>query len=438
VVDIRGLDGRRRKEESQQAPVPLALPGSGALRCAAVGLFDRFVRLGESRRAKEARARELSGDLASAVALYLEAELPDEAARVLLLRADAEGAVEQRVAFCATAARTAANPELRKQALARKALLSLDVIRARGGPSLRSELGRVAKELEEAGELERAAEVYVLAGDIEAEVRVLTEMGAIERLEERFKAAETEVRKARAVADVRRRVADFERCAERRAALEAAKAALAEREDEVVEAAARAIRARLVTGTVVDLAIDGTRVRCALGDEVTLGRGDATIAVASRAVSRVHVRIKKDASGEVVIEDLGTRNGTTLAGARVHGPIPIGAGLCVALGGEVPCTIAPPREGPEAIMAPSGVIVEVSGARFVAPLGELLAGPWRVDRVVSGGDAFVVLRTPKGAPRPILGELSLAAEVELSTGDEMKSARGGPVRLCVLGGGGGA
>ncbi|UQA55882.1 FHA domain-containing protein [Polyangium aurulentum] len=403
-----------------------------------MGLFDRFVRWGESRRAKEARARELSGELASAVELYLEAEMPDEAARVLLLRADAEGSVEQRVAFCATAARTAASAELRKKALARKALLSFDVIRARGGPSLRSELERVAKELEEAGELERAAEAYVLAGDSEAEVRVLTEMGAIERLEERFKAAETEVRKARAVADVRRRIADLERCAERRAALEAAKAALAEREDEVVEAAVRSIRARLLTGTVVDLAIDGTKVRGALGEEVTLGRGDATIVVAARAVSRVHVRIKKSASGEAILEDLGTRNGTTLAGARIHGPIPIGAGLRVELGGEVPCSIVPAREGPEASMAPAGVIVEVGGARFVAPLGELHAGPWRVDRVVSGGDAFVVLRTPEGAPRPILGELSLAAEIELSAGDELKSARGGPVRLCVLGGGGGA
>jgi hypothetical protein len=418
---------------------PLALGGSGALPCGAVGLFDRFVRWGEGRRAKEARERELAGDLATAVTLYMEAELPDEAARVLLLRADAEGAVEQRVAFCATAARTAASPELQKKALARKALLSLDVIRARGGPALRSELGRVAKELEAAGELERAAEAYVLAGDTEAEVRVLTEMGAIERLEERFKAAETETRKARATADVRRRVADLDRCGERRAALEAAKEWRAVREDEVVEAATRAIRSRLVTGPVVHLAIDGTKVRAALGAEVTLGRGDATIVVASRAVSRVHVRIKRSASGEPTLEDLDTRNGTTLAGARIHGPIPIGAGLSVELGGEVPCSIVPASAAPEASLSPSGVIVEVGGARFVAPLGELVVGPWRVDRVLAAdSDAFVVLRTPPGAPRPILGELALAAEVELAAGDEMRAVRGGPVRLCVLGGGGGA
>src|SRR5690242_1929789 len=57
-----------------------------------VGIFDRFVGRGKSegRRAKEARAKELAGDLPAAVDLYQEAGLPDEAARVLLLRADAE------------------------------------------------------------------------------------------------------------------------------------------------------------------------------------------------------------------------------------------------------------------------------------------------------------------------------------------------------------
>ena len=102
---------------------------------------------------------ELAGDLASAVTLYLEAEEHDEAARVLLLRADAEANPEQRIAFCDMAARTAKSEELKRQALGRKALLSLDVISTRGGPSVRSELSRVARELEQTGMLERAVEV---------------------------------------------------------------------------------------------------------------------------------------------------------------------------------------------------------------------------------------------------------------------------------------
>jgi hypothetical protein len=398
-----------------------------------VGFFDRFTRWGEGRRAKVARARELGGDLASAVELYLEAEMPDEAARVLLLRADAEGNASQRIAFCDVAARTAKSEELKKRAFGRKALLSLDVIRARGGPSLRSELANVARELEQAGMLERAAEVYVELGDAEAEVRVLTEMGAIERLEERLKASEVETRKARTIAESRRRVVDLDKTAERRAALEAARQILSEQDDEVISDAARAIRARLLSGPVVDLEIAGKTLRCALGTDVTIGRGEATILVGARAVSRTHVRIRREGD-EVFVEDLGTRNGTMLAGARIEGPIPIGTGLRLELGGEVPCTIHRATEPPERDAAPSGIIVDVGGARWLAPLGPLGIGDWHIERVVHGADAFIALRTPAGGARPILGEFELAAEVELCQGDEIRAVRGGPVVLRAIGG----
>ncbi|MDI1475850.1 FHA domain-containing protein [Polyangium sp. y55x31] len=398
-----------------------------------MGLFDRFLRWGEGRRAKEARARELAGDLASAATLYVEAEMPDDAARVLLLRADAEGSVEQRIAFCDVAARTAKSEEIQKRALGRKARLTLDVIRARGGASLKSELARVARDLEGAGELERAAEIYAELGDAESEIRVLTEMGAIEKLEERLKASHAESRKVREVTDVRRRVADLDRTAERRAALEVARAALAERDDDVVADAARAIRARLATGPLADLEIGGKFFRVALGEEVTIGRGEATILIGARAVSRTHLRIRREGS-EIFVEDLDTRNGTMLAGARIQGAIPVSQGIRLELGGEVPCGIERPTASPEQDLVPDGVIVTVAGMRFLAPLGPLVVGALHVDRVVHGDSGFVVLRTPSGAPRPILGEFELAAEVELCMGDEIRASRGGPVVLRVAAG----
>ncbi|WP_211365406.1 FHA domain-containing protein [Polyangium fumosum] len=395
-----------------------------------MGLFDRFLRWGEGRRAKDARARELAGDLASAATLYVEAEMPDEAARVLLLRADAEGSAEQRIAFCDVAARTAKSEEIQKRALGRKALLTLDVIRARGGASLKSELGRVARELEGAGQLERAAELYAELGDAEAEIRVLTEMGAIEKLEERLKASHAESRKVREVTDVRRRVADLDRTAERRAALDVARAALAERDDDVVADAARAIRARLATGPLVDLEIGGKRFHAALGEEVTIGRGEATILVGARAVSRTHLRIRREGNA-IFVEDLDTRNGTMLAGARIQGVIPVGEGIRLELGGEVPCGIERPTASLERELVPDGVVVTIAGTRFLAPLGPLVVGALHVDRVAHGDNGFVVLRTPSGAPRPILGEFELAAEVELCVGDEIRARRGGPVVLRV-------
>ncbi|HSO00702.1 MAG TPA: FHA domain-containing protein, partial [Candidatus Nanopelagicales bacterium] len=275
-----------------------------------VGLFERFWGRGDRRR-REAEAKELAGELAAAVELYLEAELPDEAARVLLLRADAEQVPERRIAFCAAAARAAVSDELRKSALRRKALLGFDVLGARGAASLRSEILGVARELEEADELERAAEAYAMAGDQESEARALAAAGAIDKLEERLRVSMSEARDQRERSAVLARIADMDRMGERRAALEEAARWLSARQDERVADAVRSIRARLLVGPLCDLEVDGALGRYALGDEITIGRGDATIVVASRAVSRVHARLRRGADGVPLFEDLGTRNGTT-------------------------------------------------------------------------------------------------------------------------------
>ena len=394
---------------------------------AAVGLFTRWggKGKGESRRARAARAKELAGDLAAAVELYVEAEMPDDAARVLLLRADAERSPEKRMAFCSLAAQTATGDEMRKRALARKAKLGFDILRSKGGAFMQSELVAVARELEQAGELERAADAYALAGDTDSEVRALTAAGAIERLEERLRASDAAARDSRDQDFTLRKITDLDRTAERRAALELAASWLATHEDERVAEAARAIRARLARGPVIDVEIDGAACRYALGDEVTIGRGDATIMVASRAISRRHVRIFRKQTGEVMVEDLATRNGTTLAGARLGSPIPVGAGVELLLGGEIPCAIAPGDGGCH--------VVEVGGEKYLAPLGEALAGDWRLLHEAAG-ESFVVLRTPPGAPRPYLGGYELSAQVELCVGDQVRTSRNGPVKLTLFGG----
>jgi pSer/pThr/pTyr-binding forkhead associated (FHA) protein len=388
-----------------------------------MGLFDIFGKgFGESRLVRAARSKELAGELGAAVDLYLEAELFDEAARVLLLRADGERSADKRIAFCASAARTAKGEALKKQALARKALLTFDVLRGQGGAFLRSDMASVAKELEDAGELERAAEAFALAGDAEAEVRTLTAAGAIERLEERLSQGESAERDERDRDITLRKIADLEKTAERRAALEIARAWLAAHDDERVADAARAIRARLARGPVVPLEIGGAKLLVALGVEVTIGRGDATILVASRAISRKHLRVRRVGAG-LVIEDLGTRNGTMLAGARVTAPLPVGRGVRVDLGGEIPCSIEPRAEG--------GVVIEVGGSVYAAPLSDFDVGPWRVSFDGDGDESFVVLKTPTGKARPYLGDFELAQAVELAAGDEIRSERHGSIVLRV-------
>lgn len=384
-----------------------------------MSLFEWFGRKRGDGRRRAAESKELAGELAAAVELYLDAALPDDAARVLLLRADAERSPDKRIAFCAAASRTAESSELKRAALARKALLSFDLLRARGASAMRSEVLVVARELEAAGELERAADAYVLAEDAESEVRVLTAAGAIERLEDRLRASMSTDRAQRELAALLRKLADLDRTAERGEALVLADAWLAARSDDRVADMARAIRARLLSRPVIDLEVDGGIERYALGDEVTIGRGEATIVIASRAVSRVHARIRRGPSG-VQVEDLGTRNGTTLAGARLSGPVPVGDGVRVLLGGSVPCAIRP------SAAAAGGWVVEIAGERFLAPLGELAVGPWRIGHERSASGAFVALRTPSGAPPPFLGDYQLAASVELCAGDAITASRGGP------------
>ncbi|WP_434048827.1 MULTISPECIES: FHA domain-containing protein [Sorangium] len=382
-----------------------------------MSLFEWFgLRRGDSRR-RAAEAKELAGDLAGAVELYVEAGMPDDAARVLLLRADAERSVEKRIAFCATASRTAESPELRRAALGRKALLAFDLVRARGASAMRSEVLAVARELEAAGELERAADAYALVGDSESETRVLAAAGAIDRLEERLRVSMTAEREQRELAAALRKIADLDRVAERREAIAVAEAWLGgSRDGERVTDALRAIRARLLTGPLLTIELGGALLRCALGDEVTIGRGEATLVVASRAVSRTHARIRRGPSG-IEVEDLGTRNGTTLAGARLTGALPVGRGVQILLGGEVPCAIAPGTG--------QGCVVELAGERFSVPLGDLPVGPWRIRLERAAASAFVALKTPPGAPPPFLGDYQLAPSVELCAGDAIAASRGG-------------
>ena len=70
-----------------------------------MAFFDRF--FGKGRVAQQARAAELRGDFTRAVELYAEAEQPDEAARIMLIRADAETDARARLQHLAHAARLA-------------------------------------------------------------------------------------------------------------------------------------------------------------------------------------------------------------------------------------------------------------------------------------------------------------------------------------------
>jgi hypothetical protein len=384
-----------------------------------VSLWDRIRGVGpEGERARAARRLEEAGDLGGAVDAYLEAELGDEASRVLLLRADTEPSLEKRVAHLERAARVASDPEAARKARARRARLSFDLVRARGAAA-RSEVDAAAKELEAVGEHLAAAEAYALIGDKAGEVRALTAAGAVDELEDRLRDEASETKEANAIALARSRVADLDASGERLAALALARETLARSSDGRIEDLARAIRHRLVRTPIVSLAWEGERARVAFGDEVTIGRGEATIVVPSRAVSRVHLRLRR-ASGVIVAEDTGTRNGTLLAGARLGGAVPVGPGLSLVLGGGVAVDLAERR---------GGVEIAVAGDRYFAPLGPLFVGPWAVvQRSGPDGAPVTVLESTSAGPA-FLGVLEAARAIELAYGDAVSITRGGPATL---------
>ncbi len=387
-----------------------------------MGLWDRIRGIGkDGYRARAARKLESAGDLAKAIGVYLEAALPDEAARVILLRADAEPSLEKRVALFEHAAATAVDPDLVKKARSRRARLSYDLVRSHGTLA-KSELLRAAEELEAAGEHELAAEAYQKLGDAEGEVRALTAAGAIERLEERLRTDAATSKKAQDLALALRRATDLDRGGERRAALAVLARALAGGPDERLDDLVRVVRHRLIRGPTATFLFDGDPVSVALGDRVTLGRGDATIVVASRSVSREHVAIGRDREGRAQIEDLGTRNGTFLAGARLAAPVPIGDGVTVTLGADLPCVVTPRAEG--------GVEIEVAGERFVAPLGPLRCFGWTITREIDDGEAYVVLSSGPDAAA-YLGDLVASGRIDLAAGDAIAVSRGGPAVLKV-------
>lgn len=385
-----------------------------------MGLWDRLRGVGPGGyRERAAKRLERQGDLSAAVEAYLDAGLPDDAARVLLLRADAEPKLERRMAFFEQAAAAAASEALAKQARSRKARLAYDLVKSRTGVA-RGELLQAATELEAAGEGLLAADAYASLGDAEGEIRALTSAGAIDRLEERLR-RDAEVAKDESDKSLTlRRIQDADRGAERRRALRLALEA--EVSEGPIFDLAREIRQRLARGPIVSLIVSGVPMHVALGEAVTIGRGEATIVAGSRALSRVHLRVFRKGDGGWV-EDLGTRNGTSLAGARLAAPVPIGGGLELKLGGEVPVRVEPHE---------LGVRLEVAGETYVAPLGPLRVGAFTLALDGPGGDdaSFVVLRSLPDGPA-FRGPLELGREVELCFGDELAETRGGPPLLTV-------
>jgi len=382
-----------------------------------MGLLNRLLdRLGRARASGRGASLEARGRLEDAFQAYREGGQPAEAARVMVAIAQAESDPSRRLAMLAlaTSCAPAGSPE-RADAMRRRAMLSLDLARQSPGSLLPSELRQLAEELEASGVIREAAEVRGMMGDLDSRARLLAACGAIDALESTL-AAERDLRTSKTTREQTwNRIRDLAALGRRLEAIALCGQWGADHPaDDDVAAFARGLRDKLVRGPCAAVRFEGEPVTVALGCPVTLGRSDSTISLPTPVLSRRHLQFDQGPQGPMV-SDLQSRNGTLMAGARIAGPIPVGAGVELSLGGQLPCRVEPFGKG---------VQLSLGGQRWLVPLGPLAIGPFEVLQ----GDECVQLR----GPAPVLGTLLADVPVDLCAGDEIRAERGGPLLLEVM------
>jgi len=387
-------------------------------------VFDRF--FGKGRDAEKARKAELRGDFVKAVELFVEAERPGEAARVMLLRGDAEPDHRARLQHYTHAARLAPDgTDENKLARKKRALLMLALS---GDVTLsavhRRDVDDAARELEAIGEHDKAAEAYAQLGDSEGEARALASAGDVDRLEFLLASEQHKERGERKRRDRQAEVDLLLTSGRRREALELLDLLARESPDDATTRERIAgLRARLAKGPIVTIALHGARLSLAFAREIVIGRSEGTVLVPSNAVSRRHLAIAHE-GGQFVVRDLGSRNGTQLRGLPLRGALPVGEGLTVTLGREVPVSLTPSR-------AIAGALeIEVAGQRITSTFGRaaLGVGDWALCEAADG-----LVELAATSPTPFLSDVAMGDGSTLFIGDTFTTIRGGSPALKVAG-----
>ena len=388
-----------------------------------MAFFDRI--FGKGRQAAAARTAELRGDLARAAELFGEAGQPEEAARVMILRADGETEARAKLQFLAQAAQlAAAGGELQKEARLRRAELLLALAGDASVSAIaRHEVIEAARDLEAIGEPLKAAEAFSRAGDKEGEARALQAAGDVERLEFLLSSEQFKERTSRAREDRTKNVDLMIECGRRREALASLDELLrATPDDAPLRERANGLRARMVTAPIVSLEMRGERWTMVLGDEVVIGRSEGAIKVSSNAVSRQHLRISRE-GGDIVVRDLESRNGTQLRGVNLAGALPVRDGIDLKLGREVSLRILPCKRLEGAIE------IEVAGQKYVACLGPCRL-PIEGLTLGAGADGWVELR--ETGTHAYVSGVEWTENATLLAGDAIATTRAGDVMVKVV------
>jgi hypothetical protein len=394
-----------------------------------MAFYDKW--FGKGRTSAQARAAELRGDLAKAAELYGEAGSDEEAARVIVLRGDAESDPRARLQFFTQASRLA--PEgttINKSARLKRAELLLALAGDTAVSAVaRHEVTEAARDLEAIGEPLKAAEAFARAGDREGEARALQAAGDVERLEFLLSEEQHKEKSSRARDQRTKDVDVMIESGRRREALTALDELLAQTPDDAsLRERANGLRARRVMAPIViiEAIAEGRteleRYVLVTGDEVVIGRTEGAIKVPSNAVSREHLRLAR-VGDELRVRDLGSRNGTQLRGINLAGELPVNEGLDLKLGKEVPLRVAISKR------LEGAVEIDVAGEKYLAFLGPTRTPVKGLD-LVTGPDGWIELDAHGRAA--FTREVELVGRPTLLVGDAISVRRGGEAVLRIM------
>jgi FHA domain len=150
-----------------------------------------------------------------------------------------------------------------------------------------------------------------------------------------------------------------------------------------------------------------------LDGELTLGReeGRADLVLNDPGVSRLHARFAVD-RGAVVVEDLGSSNGTYVNGERISGPVELGAadevqvgGAVLSLGGAAPATEVQPAPGQRP--APKRLAPRPTERGNIPALVAVFLGPLSILLLLFSSGAAFFVSLPCAVAAVVLGRIGM-------------------------------
>ena len=300
-------------------------------------------------RLRRARALSAKGDWRGAAALYAELGMREDAAKCLAHLGTRAGSLDAALGAWLDALEMLPDEaeEARKEIEIQMGRRVREDAKARGAATAEEKrrLADAAERLERNGRYAEAADCWEMLGRTEDLARCLELGGEVERLEKvlaKSNAKERGEDRLRRLMSEHDMAMEFGARGEARRALSEASALAPE--DRHLSDTLRRLEARWPAGGRVRLDVGGKRVTFVGRLPLVLGRAEADVVLRGGSVSRRHAEIARTGD-TLVVRDLGSRNGTLLAGVPIGADVALSGAMEVGLGDDVAVRLEPSGQG---------------------------------------------------------------------------------------------